>query len=86
MQSMSVFVWAALAIFVFYTTGKKDRPLAIAMSGFFVFMAVWYGLRSFAGLDMFGGALGIAFRVIVVTYAVAIIAAWLLRYHFKNKK
>ena len=49
MQSMSVFVWAALAIFVFYTTGKKDRPLAIAMSGFFVFMAVWYGLRSFAG-------------------------------------
>ena len=44
MQSMSVFVWAALAIFVFYTTGKKDRPLAIAMSGFFVFMAVWYGL------------------------------------------
>ena len=57
LQNMYVWLWAALAILMIIV-GIKDRHehqglSAVLMAVFFIFMTVWYGLRTFAGYPMF---------------------------------
>ena len=56
LQNMYVWLWAALAILMIIV-GIKYRHehqglLAVLMAVFFIFMTVWYGLRTFAGYPM----------------------------------
>lgn len=61
LQNMYVWLWAALAVLM-VVIGIKYRHehqglLAVLMALFFIFMTVWYGLRTFAGYPMFDGTL-----------------------------
>ena len=76
-----VFLWAALAVMV-VIVGRKERLLACAVASFFVFMAVWYGLRAFGKIAMFDGALGIAFKCVLGAFALLLGAVWF----FKRRK
>ena len=78
LQYFYVFLWAALAIMV-AVIGRKEGLLAIVMTSFFIFMAVWFGLRAFGGIAMFDSALGIAFRCVLVVYAVALGVIWFIK-------
>lgn len=69
LQNMYVWLWAALAVLM-VVIGIKYRHehqglLAVLMALFFIFMTVWYGLRTFAGYPMFEGTLNIVFRCIL---------------------
>ncbi len=81
LQYAYVFVWALLAILTFII-GIKQGKYGFVLSGFFVFMTVWYALNSFGGIDMFSGALGIVFRVI----AVACLVGAVVLLYFERKK
>ncbi len=72
-----VFLWAALAIMV-VIVGRKERLLSCAIASFFVFMAVWYGLRAFGGIAVFDGVLGIVFRCVLGVFAVLLGVIWYL--------
>ena len=76
LQNMYVWLWAALAILMIIV-GIKYRHehqglLAVLMAVFFIFMTVWYGLRTFAGYPMFEGTLNIIFRCILGGFLVAL--------------
>lgn len=78
LQYAYVFLWAALAVMV-VVVGRREGLLAYIMAAFFVFMAVWYGLRAFGGFPVFDGAPGIAFKCTAVVFALAIAAVWFFR-------
>ena len=78
LQYFYVFLWAALAVMV-AVIGRKEGLLAVVMTSFFVFMAVWFGLRAFGGIAMFDGALGIVFRCVLGAYAVALGSIWFIK-------
>jgi hypothetical protein len=47
---------------------------------FFIFMTIWYGLRTFAGYPMFEGTLNIIFRCILGGFLVALgLIYWFIR-------
>ena len=73
-----VFLWAALAVMV-VIVGRKERLLACAVASFFVFMAVWYGLRAFGGIAVFDGVLGIVFKCVLGAFAVALGLVWFFK-------
>jgi len=52
------------------------------MALFFIFMTVWYGLRTFAGYPMFEGTLNIVFRCILGGFLIVLG----LIYWFTRKK
>lgn len=81
LQYAYVFLWVILAAMVIIV-GRREGILAYVMAAFFVFMAVWYGLRAFGGLPMFDGALGVAFKCTLGAFALAIAAVWF----FKRRK
>ena len=78
LQYAYVVLWAALAVGV-AVIGRKEGLLAFVMAGFFVFMAVWYGLHAFGGLPVFDGVWGIVFRCVLGAFAVALGVVWFLR-------
>lgn len=78
LQYAYVFLWAALAVAI-VIIGRKEGLLAFVMAGFFVFMAVWYGLRAFGGLPVFDGAWGIVFRIVLGVFAVALGVVWYIK-------
>ena len=45
---------------------------------FFVFMTVWYGLRTFGGYPMFEGTPGIIFKAVLGVFAVILVIAYLI--------
>ena len=72
-------LWAILAVLMFFTA-KKQGAFAYLLSGFFVFMTIWYGLDTFTQFNMFEGVLSIVFRgVLVVFLALLIIVYFLLK-------
>ena len=81
LQYFYVFLWAALALLVLIV-GRREGALAYVMAAFFVFMAVWYGLRAFGKIAMFDGALGIAFKCVLGAFALLLGAVWF----FKRRK
>lgn len=84
LQNMYVWLWAALAILMIIV-GIKYRHehqglLAVLMAVFFIFMTVWYGLRTFAGYQMFEGTLNIIFCCILGGFLVALgLIYWFIR-------
>ena len=83
LQIIGPVLWIALALLV-GKTGKKEGAVAYAMSGFFVFMAVWYALNNYFGFKMFEGVLGVVFKVLIGVFAVLVLAVWM--YHRRGKK
>lgn len=81
MQNIYVFLWAVLAVLMF-ATGIKNRKTygaaAFVFALFFVFMTVWYGLRTFGGYAMFDGTLGIIFKIVLGAFAVVLIVAYII--------
>jgi len=66
LQNVYVYLWAVLALLMLVTGIKQKSLLAGLMSVFFVFMTVWYALRTFGGYPMFDGVLGIVFRCVLI--------------------
>lgn len=85
MQYAYVFLWAALAVLLF-AAGFKQGAFAFVMSGFFVFMTVWYALRAFGGYPMFDGTLGVVFRCVLGAFLALIILVYFLSKRRGNKK
>lgn len=81
MQNIYVYLWAALAILMFATAIKNRKSfgaMAFVLALFFVFMTVWYGLRTFGGYAMFDGILGIVFKAVMAVFLVCLVAAYLI--------
>ena len=75
MQTACVFLWAALAVLTFFI-GRKRGLYGYLLSVFFVFMAIWYGLRAFGRLPVFEGAAGFIFRGLLIGFLLLIILMW----------
>ena len=54
LQYFYVVLWVALGVLCVFI-GKRLGAAGYMLAGFFGFLAVWYGLRSFAGLPVFLG-------------------------------
>lgn len=74
-QYGAVVLWVLLAVLTFLI-GRKHGAAGYLLSGFFVFMAVWYGLNAFAKLPMFDGVLNLVFRGILLVFLAAIVFVW----------
>ena len=77
-ESTYVFMWGALSVLMYFV-GKKHGALGYIFSVMFTFLTVWYGLRSFAGLPMFEGVLGIIFRCALAGFLVALSAVCIVK-------
>ncbi|MCD8026144.1 MAG: hypothetical protein LUF33_04230 [Clostridiales bacterium] len=77
MQYAYVFLWGILAVLMF-AAGRRQGPAAYLLSLFFVFMTVWYALRSFGGYEMFDGTLGIIFKCIIIAFLLLFVGAYFL--------
>ena len=75
LQNFYVVLWALLAVLCFFI-GRKQGAAGYLLSIFFVFMTVWYGLRTFAGLPVFEGVLSYVFRGVLLVFLAVIIAVW----------
>ena len=88
LQNFYVYLWAALAVLMLGISIKykgSTRATGLVLTIFFVFMTVWYGLRSFGGIAMFDGALGIIFKVILGVFLAALVIIYLVSRHIGNK-
>lgn len=72
-----VFVWALLAVLMFFT-GRKQGAFAYVLSAFFVFMTVWYALDTFFGYNMFEGTMSIVFKCVMIVFLLVIAGAYIL--------
>ncbi len=70
-----VFLWAILAALSLFI-GRKQGLYGYFLSGFFVFLAIWYGLRAFGGLPVFEGLPGYIFRGALVVFLLIIVCIW----------
>lgn len=77
-QNAYVFLWGALALLTFAVGVKQKTVHYFVISLFFIFMTVWYGLRSFGGYEMFGGSLGIIFKCVAGAFLLLFIGIYLL--------
>ena len=80
-QNIYVYLWGVLAILMFAVAAKNRKTfgaMALVLALFFVFMTVWYGLRTFGGYEMFEGSLGIIFRVVMGVFLIFLIIAYLI--------
>ncbi len=78
LQYFYVFLWAALAVAV-AVIGRKEGLLAVLAAAFFVFMAVWYGIRAFGGVAMFDGVPGIVFKCALGVFAAVLLVVWITK-------
>ena len=81
LQNLYVYLWAVLAILMFATAVKNRKTFgatALVLALFFVFMTVWYGLRTFGGYPMFEGTPGIIFKAVLGVFAVILVIAYLI--------
>ncbi len=81
LQNAYVFLWAILAIVIFAAalkSQKSTRAMAFVLSLFFVFMTIWYGLRSFGGYAMFEGTMGIIFKAVLGIFLAALVIIYLI--------
>ena len=75
LQYFYVVLWVALGVLCVFI-GKKHGAVGYMLAGFFGFLAVWYGLRAFAGLPVFDGVLGIAYRVVLLAFLGLTVWVW----------
>lgn len=81
LQNAYVYLWAVLAVLMFATAIKNRKTfgaIASVLAIFFVFMTVWYGLRTFGGYAMFDGTMGIVFKAVLGIFAIILVAAYLI--------
>lgn len=78
LQYFYVFLWAALAVAV-AVIGRKEGLLAVLAAAFFVFMAVWYGIRAFGGVAMFDGVPSIVFKCVLGIFAAVLLVVWITK-------
>lgn len=81
MQNVYVILWGVLALLTFAVGIKQKAAYAFVISAFFVFMMVWYALDTYSGMDMFAGALGIVFKVVLVA-----VLALFVGFYFLSKR
>ena len=81
MQTIYVILWGVLALLTFAVGIKQKAAYAFVISAFFVFMTVWYALDTYSGMDMFAGALGIVFKVVLVA-----VLALFVGFYFLSKR
>ena len=77
LQYFYVILWAALAVLMFFT-GRKQGAFAYMLSGFFVFMTIWYGLDAFSDYNMFEGVMSLIFRGVMLVFLVLFILVYFL--------
>ena len=77
LQYFYVILWAALAVLMFFT-GRKQGAFAYMLSGFFVFMTIWYGLDAFSDYNMFEGVMSLVFRGVMLVFLVLFILVYFL--------
>ena len=77
LQYFYVILWVLLAVLMFFT-GRKQGAFAYLLSGFFVFMTIWYGLDAFSPYNMFEGVLSIIFRCTMIVFLVLLVAVYFL--------
>lgn len=77
LQYFYVFLWAILAVLLFFT-GRKQGAVAYVMSLFFVYMTVWYGLEAFGGFKMFEGIMSLVFRIVLIAFLILFVAVYFL--------
>ena len=80
-QNIYVYLWGVLAILMFAVAAKNRKTFgatALVLALFFVFMTVWYGLRTFGGYEMFEGNMGIIFRVVMGVFLIFLVIAYLI--------
>lgn len=75
MQYAYVFLWAALAVLMFFV-GRKYGVYGYLLSLFFAIMTIWYGLRAFGGLPVFEGVPGFVFRGMLIVFLIVIGYSW----------
>ena len=75
MQYTYVFLWAALAVLMFFV-GRKYGLYGYLLSIFFAVLTIWYGLRAFGGLPVFEGVPGYIFRGMLIVFLIVIIYIW----------
>ncbi len=75
LQYFYVVLWLALGVLCVFI-GKRLGAVGYMLAGFFGFLAVWYGLRSFAGLPVFDGVLGIVYRVVLLVFLGLTVWVW----------
>ena len=77
LQYFYVILWAALAVLMFFT-GRKQGAFAYMLSGFFVFMTIWYGLDAFSDYNMFEGVMSLVFKGVMLVFLVLFILVYFL--------
>ena len=77
LQYFYVFLWAALAVLMFFT-GRKQGAFAYMLSGFFVFMTIWYGIDTFSDYNMFEGVMSLVFKGVMLVFLVLFILVYFL--------
>ncbi len=77
LQYFYVILWAALAVLMFFT-GRKQGAFAYMLSGFFVFMTIWYGLDTFSDYNMFEGVMSLVFKGVMLVFLVLFILVYFL--------
>lgn len=77
LQYVYVFVWVILAVLMFFT-GRKQGAFAYVLSLFFLYMGIWYGLKTFLGLPMFEGVLSIIFRCVLAVFLIILIGVCII--------
>ena len=75
LQYFYVFLWVALGVLCLLI-GRKQGAVGFLLAGFFGFMAVWYGLRAFAGLPVFEGVWSFVFRAVLLVFLAVIVFVW----------
>ena len=75
MQYAYVFLWAAIAVLMFFV-GRKHGVFGYRLSLFCTILIVWYGLRAFGGLPVFDGVPGYIFRGMLIVFLVVIVYMW----------
>ena len=75
MQYAYVFLWAAIAVLMFFV-GRKHGIFGYLLSLFFTILTVWYGLRAFGGLPVFDGVPGYIFRGMLIVFLGVIVYMW----------
>ena len=77
LQYFYVILWAALAVLMFFT-GRKQGAFAYMLSGFFVFMTIWYGIDTFSDYNMFEGVMSLVFKGVMLVFLVLFILVYFL--------
>lgn len=85
MQHIYVILWGVAALLTFAAGIKQKEPFAFVVSVFFVFMTVWYALRTYGGYPMFDGELGVIFKIVMVAFLV-LLAGYMVFARLRSKR